>query len=69
MRRHVVYGSLLLLGFGLLAGCGQKGPLFLPTKPATPASAAPASASAAPSAAKPARATTAAVPASATSNG
>ncbi|HJP98951.1 MAG TPA: lipoprotein [Rhodanobacteraceae bacterium] len=38
MRRHLVSASLLLLGAGLLAGCGQKGPLFLPpTKPATPA--------------------------------
>lgn len=42
MRRHAISASLLLLGFGLLAGCGQKGPLTLPTKPGTtaPASAA-----------------------------
>ncbi|MGH8214502.1 MAG: LPS translocon maturation chaperone LptM [Rhodanobacteraceae bacterium] len=37
MRRHVISASLLLLGAGLLAGCGQKGPLFLPpTKPVAP---------------------------------
>ncbi|MGN6788273.1 MAG: LPS translocon maturation chaperone LptM [Rhodanobacteraceae bacterium] len=50
-RRVLVFASLLLLGIGVLAGCGQKGPLFLPAKPAAPASAASAaapSASAAP---------------------
>jgi predicted small lipoprotein YifL len=37
MRRHLASASLLLLGAGLLAGCGQKGPLFLPPpKPVTP---------------------------------
>ncbi|MGH8113338.1 MAG: LPS translocon maturation chaperone LptM [Rhodanobacteraceae bacterium] len=40
MRRHAVSASLLLLGFGLLAGCGQKGPLTLPPKPGTTAPAA-----------------------------
>ncbi|MGH8118086.1 MAG: LPS translocon maturation chaperone LptM [Rhodanobacteraceae bacterium] len=42
MRRHAVSASFLLLGFGLLAGCGQKGPLTLPPKPGTSAPAAPA---------------------------
>lgn len=41
--------SLLLLPFCLvvavLAGCGNKGPLVLPPKPAAPAHAAPAAAS------------------------
>jgi len=64
MRRHIVPASLLLLGLGLLAGCGQKGPLFLPARPALPASAASAPAPAV-SAAKPADAAT--VPASASS--
>lgn len=64
MRRHVVSASLLLLGIGLLAGCGQKGPLYLPTRPAAPATSAPATAA---SAARPATAATAAVPAAAVS--
>lgn len=37
MLRQVVAASLLLLGAGLLAGCGQKGALFLPpSKPVAP---------------------------------
>jgi predicted small lipoprotein YifL len=37
-HRTVSMSLLLLLGIGLLAGCGQKGPLFLqPTKPVMPA--------------------------------
>lgn len=40
MRRRRLAISLLLLGLGLLAGCGQKGALLLPTKPATSAPAA-----------------------------
>lgn len=68
-RRIVVSASLLLLGTGLLAGCGQKGPLFLPTKPAAPASATTSSPAPATSAAKPAPATTSAAPASASSGG
>jgi predicted small lipoprotein YifL len=53
MRRHGLSASLLLFGAGLLAGCGQKGPLFLPkpVAPAPPAStAAPASSVPAPAA-------------------
>ncbi|TAN02888.1 MAG: hypothetical protein EPN36_15380 [Rhodanobacteraceae bacterium] len=68
MRHHVVSASLLLLGFGLLAGCGQKGPLYLPTKPVAPAAAASTPAPAA-TAAKPATAATAARPATAASSG
>ncbi|HET9817586.1 MAG TPA: lipoprotein [Rhodanobacteraceae bacterium] len=66
MRRHLVAATLLLLGAGLLAGCGQKGPLFLP-KPnvAAPASA-PSTPAPAASAANPAGAASAATPASAT---
>ncbi|HEX5489497.1 MAG TPA: lipoprotein [Rhodanobacteraceae bacterium] len=66
MRRHPVVATLLLFGAGLLAGCGQKGPLFLP-KPnvETPASA-PSTPSPAASAALPAGAASAATPASAT---
>ncbi|HJR13732.1 MAG TPA: lipoprotein [Rhodanobacteraceae bacterium] len=67
-RRVVISASLLLLGTGLLAGCGQKGPLFLPTKPATAASASSVPAPAA-SAATPAPATTSAAPAPASSSG
>jgi predicted small lipoprotein YifL len=48
MRRYTLPAALLLT-FGLLAGCGQKGPLYLP--PAQPAVATPAPAA---SAAKPA---------------
>ena len=47
MRRQMAFGSLLLFGAGLLAGCGQKGPLILPpTKPVarTPAATAPSNA-------------------------
>lgn len=70
-RRIVVSASLLLLGTGLLAGCGQKGPLFLPIKPAAPASAMTSSPAPTPatSTAKPAPATTSAAPASASSGG
>lgn len=63
MRRHIVFAGLLL-GFGLLAGCGQKGPLYLPTP--NPAVATPTTAT---SAAKPAAPTTAATPAASTSSG
>ncbi|HEY9112394.1 MAG TPA: lipoprotein [Rhodanobacteraceae bacterium] len=65
-HRIVISASLLLLGAGLLAGCGQKGPLFLPTKPAAPP---PASSTPAPaaSAGQPAPAATLATPASASS--
>ncbi|HLI17286.1 MAG TPA: lipoprotein [Rhodanobacteraceae bacterium] len=67
MRRHIIAASLLVFGIGLLAGCGQKGPLVLPTKPApAPTSAVPASSA---SVAKPAGATTTVAPASATSGG
>lgn len=63
MRSRLLFGVMLLAGAGLLAGCGQKGPLVLPTKPAaTPA--APAPAAPAPPAA-PASASTAAHPAAA----
>ena len=67
MRRRVITASLLLLGTGLLAGCGQKGPLFLPpTKPATPQ---PASSTQqpAPAISAPAPAASAASPATAVS--
>ena len=63
MRRYIGL-AVLMLGFGLLAGCGQKGPLFLP--PPKPAVVAPV---AAPTAAKPASAVTAATPAPSTSSG
>jgi predicted small lipoprotein YifL len=66
MRRHIISAALLLV-FGLLAGCGQKGPLYLPTKAAAPASASSAPATAT-SAAKPAGAATTAVPASSSSS-
>jgi len=67
MRRHVITASLLLLGAGLLAGCGQKGPLFLPpTKPATPPPASSAQ-QPAPASSAPARAVRAASPATAIS--
>ncbi|MGH8184336.1 MAG: LPS translocon maturation chaperone LptM [Rhodanobacteraceae bacterium] len=68
MHHHVVPASLLLLGIGLLAGCGQKGPLYLPTRPASsaPADSPPPPAT---SVAKPAAAATAAIPAAATSGG
>jgi len=69
MRRRIVVSALLLLcGAALLAGCGQKGPLFLPTKSAVPASA--SSVPPAPtSTARPASASTAAVPAAGSSGG
>lgn len=35
MRRHTVATLMLLAVLALLAGCGKKGDLFLPTKPAT----------------------------------
>jgi predicted small lipoprotein YifL len=64
MRPGIVVSALLLLcGAVLLAGCGQKGPLFLPTKSAVPASAASAQPVPAMSTARPAPASTAAVPA------
>lgn len=63
MRRYIIF-AVLALGFGLLAGCGQKGPLYLPPPKATVAT--PSTAA---SVAKPAPATTAAVPAAATSSG
>lgn len=63
MRRQIVFAALLL-GFGSLAGCGQKGPLYLPAP--QPVVAAPA---AAPTSAKPAAAVTAAAPAVSTSGG
>jgi predicted small lipoprotein YifL len=67
MPRFVLRASLLL-GLGLLAGCGQKGPLVLPTKPAAPA---PASSAPAPatSAARPAGAATTVAPASTATSG
>jgi len=68
MRHHYLAATLLLLGFGLLAGCGQKGPLYLPTKAAAPASAS-STPKPATSAAKPAGATTVAAPASSSSGG
>ncbi|HEY7871277.1 MAG TPA: lipoprotein [Rudaea sp.] len=67
MRRHIIFVALLLV-FGLLAGCGQKGPLYLPTKAAAPASAASTPAMATPTA-KPAGAATVAAPASSSSSG
>jgi predicted small lipoprotein YifL len=68
MRHRYFAAPLLLLGFGLLAGCGQKGPLYLPTKAAAPASAASTPA-ATTSAAKPAGPATIAAPASSSSDG
>jgi predicted small lipoprotein YifL len=67
MRRSMISAALLLV-FGLLAGCGQKGPLYLPTKAAapTPASSAPGTAT---SASKPTGATTIVAPASSSSSG
>ncbi|HKU79183.1 MAG TPA: lipoprotein [Rhodanobacteraceae bacterium] len=70
MRRRIVVSALLLLcSTALLAGCGQKGPLFLPTRSAVPAS--PSSSQPAPaiSTARPASASTAAVPAAGSSGG
>jgi predicted small lipoprotein YifL len=78
MRCHLIIPAslLLLLAAGLLAGCGQKGPLFLPARPVVPAAASSAPASAdsstpapATSAAQPVPATTSAVPAFASSSG
>lgn len=63
MRRHIVFAALLL-GFGLLAGCGQKGPLYLPPPKSVVATPAPAV-----SDAKPASAVTAAAPTASTSSG
>ncbi|WIG57070.1 MAG: hypothetical protein OJF61_002858 [Rhodanobacteraceae bacterium] len=60
MRRHL-FTAVLLLAFGMLAGCGQKGPLVLP--PPNPAVATPSSAASTP---KPAAT---AAPAAASSNG
>jgi len=68
MRRRHFAALLPLLGFGLLAGCGQKGPLYLPTKAPAPASAASTPAMAT-STAKPAGAATVAAPASSSSSG
>jgi len=65
--RHHIAPTLLLLSIGLLAGCGQKGPLFLPAKPVAPASA--STSAPALSTAKPAPAMTSGVPASASSSG
>jgi len=67
MRRYILSAALLLV-FGMLAGCGQKGPLYLPTRAAAPASASSAPA-AATSAARPAGAATVVTPASAASGG
>lgn len=39
MRRRVTFALLLLPALALLTGCGQKGPLVLPPRPATPAAA------------------------------
>lgn len=62
MRRHIVCVSLLSLGLGLLAGCGQKGPLYLP--PPRPVVTAPAASA---STVKPAAAATVSVPAASSS--
>ena len=63
MRRHIIV-VVLMLGFSLLSGCGQKGPLYLP--PPKPAVAVPAAAA---TVAKPATAASAATPAASTSSG
>jgi predicted small lipoprotein YifL len=64
MRHRRFAALLLLLGFGLLAGCGQKGPLVMPPpKPVVT----PPSASA--STVKPAVAATVPAPAAASSSG
>ncbi|HJR10131.1 MAG TPA: lipoprotein [Rhodanobacteraceae bacterium] len=68
MRHRHFAAPLLLLGFGLLAGCGQKGPLYLPTRPAALASASSTPATATP-AAKPAGSATVAAPASSSPGG
>ncbi|HEX5952314.1 MAG TPA: lipoprotein [Rhodanobacteraceae bacterium] len=61
MRRRVVVSALLLsCSAALLAGCGQKGPLFLPARGAIPATAASSPPAPAVSTARPAPASTAA---------
>jgi len=67
MRRHILSAALLLV-VGLLAGCGQKGPLYLPTRAAAPASASSTPATAT-SVSRPAGSATVAAPASSSSGG
>jgi predicted small lipoprotein YifL len=70
MRRRIVISALLLLcGAALLAGCGQKGPLFLPARGAIPATAASSPPAPAVSTARPAPASTDAAPAAGSSGG
>lgn len=65
--RHLVVSATLAIGIALLSGCGQKGPLVLPARPAssTPASAASVATPAA-TAAVPAAAASAPAPATST---
>jgi predicted small lipoprotein YifL len=70
MRRRVVVSALLAAcGAALLAGCGQKGALFLPTKAAVPASASSSPPAPAASIARPAPISTDAAPATGSSSG
>lgn len=62
--RRLLLPTLAVLSAAALAGCGNKGPLVLPTKPAAPASAASAPmAPAAPESTPPAAPTSAPAPA------
>lgn len=57
MRRYTLPAALLLT-FGLLAGCGQKGPLYLPQPQPAVATPAPAASAAKPTSVAPAPAVT-----------